>query len=133
MQFALTMLAVGIGGASYLIAQAPNEIQQDFNVAIERIAATYAYFDAKATRWNDVAALYAADVQSVKSREELIALLERVLDECTTPHAVDRQSRAFLASCHGHRFRAEWQEGRATITQVRGNWTPNERSQTRPS
>lgn len=123
MRFALTMLAVGIGGAFCLIAQTPNELQQDFDVAIKRIAATYAYFDARATRWNDVPALYAADLQGVKSRDEFIALLERALDELYDPHmqlSVNLE-RSFRLVPSGTDLWAEWREGRATITQVRGN------------
>jgi C-terminal processing protease CtpA/Prc len=122
-RFALTMLAVGIGGAFCLIAQTPNELQQDFDVAIKRIAATYAYFDARATRWNDVPALYAADLQGVKSRDEFIALLERTLDELYDPHmqlSVNLE-RSFRLVPSGTDLWAEWREGRATITQVRGN------------
>jgi C-terminal processing protease CtpA/Prc len=122
-RFALTMLAVGIGGAFCLIAQTPNELQQDFDVAIKRIAATYAYFDARATRWNDVPALYAADLQGVKSRDEFIALLERALDELYDPHmqlSVNLE-RSFRLVPSGTDLWAEWREGRATITQVRGN------------
>jgi C-terminal processing protease CtpA/Prc len=40
-------------GASCLSAHTSNDFQQDFDTALERIAASYAYFDAKATRWND--------------------------------------------------------------------------------
>jgi C-terminal processing protease CtpA/Prc len=122
-RFALTMLAVGIAGAFCLIAQTPNELQQDFDVAIKRIAATYAYFDARATRWNDVPALYAADLQGVKSRDEFIALLERALDELYDPHmqlSVNLE-RSFRLVPSGTDLWAEWREGRATITQVRGN------------
>jgi C-terminal processing protease CtpA/Prc len=120
---ALTMLALGIGGASCLIAQTSNEFQQDFDVAIKRIAATYAYFDKKATRWSEVPTLYAADSQGVKSRDEFIALLERVLDELYDPHMqltvnLERSPRLVPS---GSDLWAEWREGRATITQVRGN------------
>jgi carboxyl-terminal processing protease len=117
------MLAVGIGGASCLIAQTPNEFQQDFDVACTRIAATYAYFDVKATRWTDVPALYAADLRGVKSRDEFITLLERVLDELYDPHTqltvnLERSPRLVPS---GTDLWAEWWEGRATITQVRSS------------
>jgi C-terminal processing protease CtpA/Prc len=122
-RFVLTMLAVWIGGTSCLSAQTPHELQQDFEVAIKEIAETYAYFDGKATRWNDVAALYAADVRGVKSRDDFIAVLERVVDEAYDPHMqltvnLGRSPRLVPS---GTDLWAEWRDGRATITQVRGN------------
>jgi tricorn protease-like protein len=81
---ALTMLAVGIAGASCLAAQTESEFQQDFEVAIKRIAAAYAYFDTKATRWNDLPALYAADVRDVKSRDDFTFSWSGSSTSCTT-------------------------------------------------
>lgn len=87
MRSALTMCAVAIAGASCLIAQTPSNFQQDFEAAVRGIGNTYAYFDTKATRWNDVPALYAADVRNLKTRDEFVVLLERVGDESYDPHA----------------------------------------------
>jgi len=122
-RFALTMLVAGIVCASSLAAQTANEFQQDFGVAVERIGTLYAYFDAKATRWDDVASLYAADTRAVTSRDEFIPLLERVLDELYDPHTqltVNLESSPRLVPS-GTDLWAEWREGRAVITQVRDN------------
>jgi len=123
MRSKLAMFAVGLAGASCLIAQTPNEFQQDFDFAISRIGATYAYFDAKATRWDDVPELYAADLRRVTHREEFIALTERVVDELYDHHAhltVNLEHSPRLVPS-GTDLWAEWREGRATITQVRDN------------
>ena len=105
MRIALSTLTAALAASSCLIAQAPNDFQQDFEVAIRTVAANYAYFDAKATRWEAVPALYAADLRDVKNRDEFIALLERVLDELYRPACTaDRQSGTFTASrAFGHR------------------------------
>jgi C-terminal processing protease CtpA/Prc len=117
------ILATGIAAASCLLAQTPNVFQQDFEEAIERVAATYAYFDTKATRWHDIPALYAADAREVKGRDDLIRLLERVLDELYDPHTqltvnLERSPRLVPS---GTDLWAEWRGSEATITQVRDN------------
>ena len=43
MRIALILLAVGMAGASCLVAQVPNDFQYDFDVAVSRVAAAYAY------------------------------------------------------------------------------------------
>jgi len=106
---------------SCVFAQTSNEFQQDFELATRRITAVYAYFDAKETRWNDVPALYAQDLRDVKSRDEFVALLERVVDELYDPHAqltvnLERSPRLVPS---GTDLWAEWREDKATITQVR--------------
>jgi carboxyl-terminal processing protease len=110
-------------GASCLSAQTSNDFREDFDTAIQRIAASYAYFDAKATRWHDMPALYAGDLRDVKSRDEFIALLERVLDELYDPHAhlTTNLERSFRLVPSGADVWAEWIKGDATITQVRDN------------
>jgi C-terminal processing protease CtpA/Prc len=122
-RIALTLLAVGMAGASCLVAQTSNDLKHDFDVAVSRVAATYAYFDTKATRWSDVPALYASDLRVVKSRDEFIALLERVVDELYDPHAhltvnLERSPRLVPS---GTDLWAGWRGSDATITQVRDN------------
>jgi carboxyl-terminal processing protease len=117
----LTMLAVAVAAASCLTAQTSNDYQQDFDEAIRHIDATYAYFHAKTTRWRDVPALYAADLRNVESRDQFIALLERVVDELYDPHVqlnthLEGSSRLVPS---GTDLWAEWRGGQATIIQVR--------------
>ena len=80
-------LATAVLAASCLAAQTSNAFEEDFDAAVRKIAETYADFDAKATRWNEVAALYRADLHNVTTGEEFVALLERVVDELYDPHA----------------------------------------------
>jgi hypothetical protein len=79
------MLAAAVVAAACLAAQTSNAFEQDFDFAVRKTAGTYAYFDAKATRWSDVPALYRADLRAVKTGEEFVALLERVVDELYDP------------------------------------------------
>lgn len=121
MRLVKAMVPLGMLVASAVAAQTSNDFRADFDTAVRRVAAAYAYFDQKATRWNDVPRLYAADLQAVTSRDELVVLLERVVEELYDPHA---QLTVNLASSprlvpSGTDLWAEWQEGRATITQVR--------------
>jgi carboxyl-terminal processing protease len=109
--------------ASSLAAQTADDFRDDFEFAIQRIDATYAYFDIKSTRWNEVASLYAADLKQVTNREQFIALLERVVDELYDPHAqlnVNLQNSPRLVPS-GTDLWAEWRGGKATITQVRAD------------
>jgi C-terminal processing protease CtpA/Prc len=104
-------------------ARTPTEFEQDFDFVTRRIAATYAYFDAKATRWSDVPELYAADLRRVTNREEFIVLLERVIEELYDHHAqliVNLEHSPRLVPS-GTDLCAEWREDRAIITQVREN------------
>jgi C-terminal processing protease CtpA/Prc len=115
------LVAVGLACAPTLVAQTALEFQQDFAAATGQVAANYAYLDAKATRWDGVPAWYAADLRNVKSRDQFIGLLERVLDELYDPHAqltVNLEHSARLVPS-GTDLWAEWRAGNATITQVR--------------
>lgn len=123
MRTALTVLAAAVAATSCLTAQTSNDYQHDFDEAIRRIDATYAYFHAKATRWNDVPALYASDLGAVRSRDDFILLLERVVDELYDPHAqlTTHLEGSWRLVPSGTDLWAEWRDGRATITQVRDN------------
>jgi C-terminal processing protease CtpA/Prc len=116
---ALLALAGAAAGCQTLPAK--DGFQQDFDVAVESIASTYAYFDDKATRWHDIPALYAAERNAVRNRDELVALLERVLDELYDPHLqlTTNLARSPRLVPSGTDLWAEWLDGRATITQLR--------------
>jgi C-terminal processing protease CtpA/Prc len=120
-RFALAILTVTLVRTSCLQAQTQNYYQQDFDVAIREIAANYAYFDTKATRWNDVPTLYATDLRNVKSRDDFVALLENIVDELFDPHAQlnTNLARSYRLVPSGTDLWAEWRGGVATITQVR--------------
>jgi C-terminal processing protease CtpA/Prc len=123
MRITLIVLAAVMAATSCLTEQTANDFQHDFDAAIREIAESYAYFEGKATRWNDVPALYATDLRELKSRDEFIVLLERVLDELYDPHVqltvnLERSPRLVPS---GADLWAEWREVGATITQVRDN------------
>jgi carboxyl-terminal processing protease len=121
MRIATVILTAGLAWTSCLFAQTQSDYQQDFDVAINEIAANYAYFDTKATHWSDVSSLYATDLRGVKSRDEFVALLEKVVDEIYDPHAQLNTNlpRSFRLVPSGTDLWAEWQGGNAIITQVR--------------
>src|SRR4030095_491615 len=117
------VLVFGIVTLYCLAAQTKDDFSQDFDFAVARIEATYAYFDAKAVKWTDVPNLYAADLRNVTNRDQFVALLEHVVDELYDPHAqltVNLQNSPRLVPS-GTDLWAEWRAGQATITQVRGD------------
>jgi len=117
---ALTLL-LGAAGFSCFSAQTEDDFQQDFDTAIRRIDAMYAYFDVKALKWAEMSNLYAADIRGVTNRDQFVALLERMVDELYDPHAqltVNLPSSPRLVPS-GTDLWAEWRGSQATITQVR--------------
>src|SRR5437870_2197523 len=115
-----------LGGLFALAATAAPELphdsfEEDFRTAWREIATTYAYFDRKATRWDDVPRLYAAELARVGNKRELIELLEKVIDELYDPHAqltVNTPASPRLVPS-GTDLWAEWHGGNAVITDVR--------------
>jgi len=102
-------------------AASQDKFRQDFDTAWRSVAANYGYFDAKGTSWADVPKLYAADLDKVRTRDDFVALLERVVDELYDPHA---QLNTNLATSprlvpSGTDLWAEWRGGKAIITDVR--------------
>jgi C-terminal processing protease CtpA/Prc len=99
----------------------PAAAQADFDALWRYVAENYAYFDSRSTDWAAVPALYKADLAKVRSRSELVGVLERVLDELCDAHAqltVNTASSPRLVPS-GADLWAEWREGRAIVTQVR--------------
>ncbi|MDQ6893077.1 MAG: S41 family peptidase [Acidobacteriota bacterium] len=117
-----------LGGLLALGAAAPEppevthgSFEEDFQSAWREIGSMYAYFQKKATRWNDVPRLYAPDLARVSNKGEFIDLLERVMDELYDPHAqltVNTPASPRLVPS-GTDLWAEWRAGEAVITEVR--------------
>jgi len=81
----------------------------------------YVYFDKKETDWNRVRELYRPMLADVKSRSDFVTLLERVLDELYDNHLslnTNLNTSPRLVPT-GLDVWAEWQDGRAVITQLR--------------
>jgi carboxyl-terminal processing protease len=102
-------------------AMSQGKMRQDFDTACRTVSEHYAYFDAKATSWADVRKLYAADLDKVRTRDDFVVLLERVVDELYDPHA---QLNTNLGTSprlvpSGTDLWAEWRGGKAIITDVR--------------
>jgi carboxyl-terminal processing protease len=120
--------AVGgaIGLAFAIAAQTPPEltpqqIREDFAVFCSEVRSTYAYFDQKATRWDLVASAYEADVDRVRTRQQLVAVLEQAIAELYDDHAhlnVNTAS-SFKLVPSGADLWVEWVGSAATVTEVR--------------
>jgi C-terminal processing protease CtpA/Prc len=100
-----------------------DDFKQDFDFAWRNIDSMYAYFDGKGISWSDVPSLYSADLASVRTRADFVALLEHVLDELYDSHAqltVNLPTSPRLVPS-GTDIWAEWRNQDAVITQVRNN------------
>jgi C-terminal processing protease CtpA/Prc len=100
----------------------PQQFQQDFEFLCSEVGSNYAYFDTKATRWNDVPGLYRDDLKRVTTRTQFVSLLEGVVDEIYDPHSQlnSNTPASFRLVPSGTDLWAEWHAGKAVITQVRG-------------
>ena len=115
----LTCLAAVVALAGQSLT--PADFRKDFDAACQNISSIYTYLDGKSTSWDDVPRLYATDLARLRSRDDLIRLLEHVLDELYDPHAQltanTTTSPRLVPS--GADVWAEWKDDRAVITQVR--------------
>ena len=111
----------------------PGEIREDFAAFVAGVKATYAYFDVKATRWDDVSRLYEPDVRRARSRQELIELLESAIAELYDDHAhlTVNTARSPKLVPSGTDLWAEWVGPAATVTDVRSE-SDSERAGIRP-
>jgi len=93
----------------------------DFDLLWSTLSARYAYFDRKATDWACVKKRYGPEAAEAKSPADFVTLLERALDELYDPHTHLKTntpgSTRLIPS--GLDVWAEWQDGRAVITQLR--------------
>jgi C-terminal processing protease CtpA/Prc len=97
------------------------EFLEDFDAAWAFVRESYAYFERKQTDWDRVRTLYRARVEEARGRREFVGVLEDMMEELYDPHAhlgVNTASSARLVPS-GTDLWAEWQEGRAVLTEVR--------------
>lgn len=99
----------------------PAQIREDFAAFVSGVKATYAYFDVKATRWDEVAKLYEPDVRRVRTRQDLIELLESAIAELYDDHAhlTVNTARSPRLVPSGTDLWAEWVGAAAIVTDVR--------------
>jgi carboxyl-terminal processing protease len=93
----------------------------DFDHMWSGLRDNYAYFDTKASDWNRVRELYRPMLIGVRSRNDFVTLLEKVLDELYDNHTslnTNLNSSSRLVPT-GLDLWAEWVRGRAIVTQVR--------------
>ena len=95
--------------------------EEDFDFLWSEIGSCYAYFDQKATDWEKVKTLYRPRLKEVTTREDLIGLLEKVLDELYDSHAHLNTNTAASPKLipSGTDLWGEWNGDRAVITEVR--------------
>lgn len=124
MRFLLLAILVSVHTFSFAAKRELShaEMEQDYEFLCREVAATYAYFDSKATAWKDVCELYRGDLKAATSRD-FVHLLERMLDELYDPHVqlnVNTATSPRLVPS-GTDLWAEWRDGKAIITEVRAN------------
>jgi carboxyl-terminal processing protease len=117
------LAAVSLATPLLVTAQTSDDFAQDFETMWRRTASIYAYFDTRATAWAEMPKLYADDLRRVKTRDEFVVLLEQVIDELYDPHAQlnTNSAAAYRLVPSGADLWAEWNGGRAVITDVRAD------------
>ncbi|HZH30029.1 MAG TPA: S41 family peptidase [Pyrinomonadaceae bacterium] len=115
----LSGVAPSVSGAQVNLT--PEQFTQDFDYLWSQLRDNYAYFDRKETAWNRVREIYRPRVAAVGNKREFVALLERVLDELYDPHTHLRinTNRSTRLIPTGLDVWAEWEDGKAIITQLR--------------
>jgi C-terminal processing protease CtpA/Prc len=122
----LLLLAVLLNGPVYSESRSQesagtDEFTRDFDYLWTQLRDNYAYFDKKETNWRGVREFYRPKFSEVRDKTEFITLLERVLDELYDPHTHlkvnTRRSTRLIPT--GLDVWAEWENGKAFITQLR--------------
>lgn len=115
------LLAPAAGAAQAGDTLPSGHTAEDFDVLWGYVRDNYAYFHRKATDWDSVRVLHRPRAASARTKRDLLAVLEDVMEELYDPHAhlgVNSASSPRLMPT-GTDVWAEWREGRATITDVR--------------
>lgn len=108
------------------IAVAQNDLTaeqytEDFDFLWETFRTDYAYLDEKRTDWDRVREIYRPEVQSISTKPEFVALLEKVLEELYDDHIHLNTHSASSPNIVPSRADvwAEWIDGRAIVTGIR--------------
>jgi carboxyl-terminal processing protease len=99
----------------------PEQFTQDFDYLWTQLRDNYAYFDKKETDWGLAREVYCPRVAEIRTKREFVTLLERVLEELYDHHThlkVNTSSSTRLVPT-GLDVWAEWENGKAIITQLR--------------
>jgi C-terminal processing protease CtpA/Prc len=111
----------------------PEAVVGDFEALARHVGENYAYFDQKETVWSNVLTVYRPRLRSIRTKQQLISLLERMLDELYDPHThltVNTPDSPPLVPS-GTDIWAEWQAGKAIVVDVRVG-SPAARAGVRP-
>jgi C-terminal processing protease CtpA/Prc len=99
----------------------PEQFTQDFDYLWSQLRGNYAYFDKKETDWGLVREVYRPRFAGIKAKSEFVTLLERVLEELYDHHThlkINTSGSPRLVPT-GLDVWAEWENGKAIITQLR--------------
>lgn len=115
MRWALLALLLASGPETH------DDFARDFATVVAQVGDRYAYFDLKATHWDQVSARYAEDLAAVRDKRDFVALLERVVDELYDPHAqlTVNTARSMRLVPSGADLWAAWRGGDAVVIEVR--------------
>jgi carboxyl-terminal processing protease len=97
------------------------EMQEDFDFLWVTVNNCYGYFDSKPVDWQKAYHTYRPQAEAARSREELIPVLERMLEELYDPHTHLRANTPASTRLipTGLDLWAEWKDGKAVVAQVR--------------
>ncbi len=110
-------------GAQQSLSQ--EQFTSDFDYMWSSLRDNYAYFDKKETDWNKVRELYRPRLTGVQSKSDFVRLLEQVLEELYDNHSslnTNLRTSPRLVPT-GLDLWAEWQKGRAVVTQLRSGFS----------
>lgn len=101
-----------------------DKLKQDFTYLWQAVNDDYAYFDNKKTDWDKVKEIYSQQINSIKSRNEFVTLLENVLNEIYDNHASLNTNTANSPRLvpSGTDVWGEYIHGKAVITDIRDNF-----------
>lgn len=127
MLFALifcVLLALNFLSCSIAFAQndlTAEQYEEDFDFLWKTFRTDYAYFDEKRTDWDRVREIYRPEVQSISTKLEFVALLEKGLEELYDDHIHLNTHTASSPNIVPSRTDvwAEWSDGRAIVTGIR--------------
>lgn len=94
---------------------------QDFDYLWKAISDDYAYFDQKQTDWNRVREIYRPQIETVKTRNDFVGVLESMLEELYDFHTHLNTNTGASPRLvpSGADIWAEWINGKAFVTEVR--------------
>jgi C-terminal processing protease CtpA/Prc len=121
MSFSFVDAFAATAPASPLPPSSPFET--DLKFLFKELAENYAYTEPKGIQWRDLQTTYVDKVKEVRTRDQFVALLEKVVDELRDAHAGlgTNLPNSFRLVPTGADLWATWKDGHATVNQVRMN------------